>query len=414
MGGKKPWQNQKDKQDAERPGQKWQLWHGSWRSPQPKPQRPQYDKVVVPWQKERQAQQGWWQSEEEEERDPEAELRREIQRALSTARKADLKVRKLKEDRGLKEAQWRIYEQEAKAEYLKERKRFELALQKIDNEIKEITGSGQEASKQVQELAVHGIAAKKAKEEAGNDQWGALLAAPEAAPEPGFFRDALLAAQQASTLPQASVASSSKDGSMMSAEAAAHLFQATLAQMPPEVRRAMNAATVAMAPTGSYVDHGTQGGMTMPAAPAEPYLPSPSLPATGPGNGPGAGMMTSPGQRPKSGIIGEFSCVAVPPRPASRIPRPPGPPASRVPRPASRVPRPASPRPAPRAPRPAPRAPRPAPRAPRPAPRAPRPAPRAPRPAPRAPPPAPRAPRPASGVASPTSRAPRPASRESP
>ena len=89
MVGKKPW-SQKDWQGGERPGQKWQLWHGAWQSPRPKPQRPQYDQVAVPWQKDKHQQSSWWNPEDE------AKLRREIPRALSTARKADLKVRKLK------------------------------------------------------------------------------------------------------------------------------------------------------------------------------------------------------------------------------------------------------------------------------------------------------------------------------
>eukprot|EP00439_Symbiodinium_sp_Y106_P021361 s11356_g2.t1 len=154
-------------------------------------------------------------------------------------------VRKLKEDRGMKEKQWKIYEQEAKAEYLKERKRFELALQKIDQEIKEVTGNGQEASKQVQALATNGLATKQARADNGREMWETMLAEPEAAPEPGFFRDALLAAQQAKAQPTAHSASGSAESGLMTAEAATQLLQATLAQLPSEVLRAMGTVPTA-------------------------------------------------------------------------------------------------------------------------------------------------------------------------
>ena len=149
MGGKKSWQDQTEWTQGEKPGKKWQLWRGSWyASPKSQPQRPQYDKVVVPWQKDKHYQANASSQDEGEDNGTGSELRREIQRALSAARKADLRVRRLKEDRNLKEAQWKIYEQEAKAEYVRERKRFENAVAKIDNEIKEATGLGHEASQQ--------------------------------------------------------------------------------------------------------------------------------------------------------------------------------------------------------------------------------------------------------------------------
>ena len=145
----------------------------------------------------------------------------------------------------MKEKQWKIYEQEAKAEYLKERKRFELALQKIDQEIKEVTGNGQEASKQVQALATNGLATKQARADNGREMWETMLAEPEAAPEPGFFRDALLAAQQAKAQPTAHSASGSAESGLMTAEAATQLLQATLAQLPSEVLRAMGTVPTA-------------------------------------------------------------------------------------------------------------------------------------------------------------------------
>ena len=202
----------------------------------------------------------------------------------------------------MKEKQWKIYEQEAKAEYLKERKRFELALQKIDQEIKEVTGNGQEASKQVQALATNGLATKQARADNGREMWETMLAEPEAAPEPGFFRDALLAAQQAKAQPTAHSASGSAESGLMTAEAATQLLQATLAQLPSEVLRAMGTVPTAESTLGPSWGLGTSGGgtaPTAPTAPAGPYLASPTLATPGPGLGTGTGTLPSPGQKPK-------------------------------------------------------------------------------------------------------------------
>ena len=154
--------------------------------------RPQYDQIRLPDRAQR-----YWKQEEEEEPTSGSELRREIQKALSNARKSDLKVRRLREERRVKEERWKIFQKEAREEFLKEKKRFETALQRIEGEIVAATKSGQDASLMVQNLAVNGMEAKQVPTgEETTEAWDSLIAEEDAPPEPGFLRDAWIAAQQ--------------------------------------------------------------------------------------------------------------------------------------------------------------------------------------------------------------------------
>eukprot|EP00439_Symbiodinium_sp_Y106_P055375 s474_g7.t1 len=283
MGGKKAWQfNEEWHQAGHQAGQRpWRsrLWSGAWQaSPKARAARPQYDQIRLP-----EPSQKTWQSEDSEEPSTGSELRREIQKALSNARKSDLKVRRLREERRVKEEQWRIFQKEAKEEFLKERKRFETALQRIEGEITTATKSGQEASLLVQNLAINGIGAKPGPvEDTKTEAWESLIADEEAHMEPGFLRDALLAAQQFHADPKGSGKGSGMvaSGSLMTPEAAAMLLQMTMAHLPPGFPVVPGAAAGDSRTPGPYtsqpdasVEAGAQGSRApFPTSPSQPKM----------------------------------------------------------------------------------------------------------------------------------------------
>ncbi|CAE7940187.1 unnamed protein product, partial [Symbiodinium sp. KB8] len=158
-------------------------WSGAYASPKAS-NRPQYDSIVLPTNKDKKI------SREEVRVDSrDSLLRREVQKALSQARKADNRVRKLRDEKDTREAQWAQYVKESREAYLKEKARYEGHLQRIDDEIKGTMEAGKEASAQVQSLILNGPptgsdAVRPMEEE--DTSWDALIGA-EPQLEPGFF-----------------------------------------------------------------------------------------------------------------------------------------------------------------------------------------------------------------------------------
>ena len=85
---------------------------------------------------------------------------REVQKSLSAARKSDNRIRRLKEERRTKEAQWIQFQKESRDAFLQEKQRYQAALDKIDESIKAATSAGQESADMVQALVIHGMEAK--------------------------------------------------------------------------------------------------------------------------------------------------------------------------------------------------------------------------------------------------------------
>ncbi|OLP97549.1 hypothetical protein AK812_SmicGene20101, partial [Symbiodinium microadriaticum] len=217
----------------------WRVWSGAYASPKAS-NRPQYDSIVLPTSKDKKI------SREEVRVDSrDSLLRREVQKALSQARKADNRVRKLRDEKDTREAQWAQYVKESREAYLKEKARYEGHLQRIDDEIKGTMETGKEASAQVQSLILNGPpagsdAVRPMEEE--DTSWDALIGA-EPQLEPGFLRDAVLAARQ---VPVEGQRPPHPAGALMTQEAAARLLQMAMAGLPQAV---------------------SQGGQVLPAAP---------------------------------------------------------------------------------------------------------------------------------------------------
>ena len=232
MGGKK-WHKQQDYQYGGRQpwgrqqpgyGRSWQVWPGAYSSP--RSQRLHYDQVTVPEDKP---------AVEEEPASGSASssaLMRKVQKSLSAARKSDNRIRRLREDRKTKEAQWIQFQKESREAFLQEKQRYQAALAKIDEDIQSATAAGQESADMVQALVLHGMEAKMkqpGRMDESDGSWEALIREAEPQMEPGFLKDALLAAQRMSQPSTAAM----PDGSLISPEAAARFFQAAMAAMAP-------------------------------------------------------------------------------------------------------------------------------------------------------------------------------------
>ncbi|CAE7273381.1 unnamed protein product [Symbiodinium sp. CCMP2592] len=280
MGGKK-WKEGEWRDDTapwhQEHGRSYRLWPGSWHaSPKARNDPPRYDQVVL---QDGKGQEGRRQKEEETVLTETNPLLREVQKALSGARRADGKVRRLREDRCRKEKQWKVFQQQSKAAFVKEEKRYEAALEKIETEIAEATAAGQAASQMIHSLVNHGIPTKATEEVPARGSWEALLEQEEPPMEPGFLSDALRAAQQARM--RCNSDGNHSSGAVAPQEAALKLLRDTLASLPPEIGASLGLGTVpGSSNTAGMVDGSGFGPgaptLLAPAGPKEPYASSPS------------------------------------------------------------------------------------------------------------------------------------------
>ena len=244
----------------------WHVWQGAY---SPRMSRPQFDKMILPSGSAISD-----SSSAQTEEPSHSALMREVQKSLSQARKADHKVRRLREDKKKKAAQWELFVKESKEAFLAEKRRFQTSIEKIEEDIRTATEAGKDSSSMVQALVLRGLDAKQSASAPmlEEDQaWEDLMKEAEAPTEPGFFSEALKAAERMRMPRQQPV---HPDGRLMTQEAAARILQMAMASMPPE-----HMPTVVS--TGPPPGLGGSAGpsappMTAPSGPAEPYMGSPS------------------------------------------------------------------------------------------------------------------------------------------
>ena len=203
----------------------WRLWPGAFASPKAAV-RPHYDQIPLQHAKD-----GRRPPALQEEETPDVILRREVQKALTSARKADHKVRRLREDRQTKEAQWIQFQKDSKAAYLQEKARYENAINQLEEEIQLTIDNGKQASLRIQALAARGPEAiAQAPAEVTDGSWEELLQDSTMTVESGFLRDAMAAAQQV----QSAVGGPPlpTDGRLVPPEVAARFLQLALASLP--------------------------------------------------------------------------------------------------------------------------------------------------------------------------------------
>ncbi|CAE7276267.1 unnamed protein product [Symbiodinium sp. KB8] len=229
MGRREKWANNWSdrgyhKEQDQRP---WRLWSGSWSaSPQGRTNsHTRYDRVQLPTEKPTREEPG------EIATSHRAEWMREIQKMVTTARKADGRIRKLKEEIAKREMQWKVYEKQKRAEFLEQKQNFQNDMKKLQEEIDQANQQGVDASEEVQELVAKGVKPKPASAEEA-DAWEELLTAGDGQEATGFLRDALTAAGQVRPVPTTS-APAHGDGRFLNPADAARVLAATLSALPP-------------------------------------------------------------------------------------------------------------------------------------------------------------------------------------
>ncbi|CAE7240817.1 unnamed protein product [Symbiodinium microadriaticum] len=233
----------------------------------------QYDQVAVPGYRSS----GRHLPAADEEETADSQLRREVQKSLSAARKADLKDR---EERQLKEAQWAQFEKDSAA-YLKEKNRFQTALDRIETDIQQTMEQGREASVMVQTLVARGPAALPAPsaETETDGSWEDLIKDEEPSVEAGFLREAMIAAKQVSRQPGG--VALLLDGRMVTPAVAAQVLQAVMANLPVAATEPANPVGRVGAPHAPPIPPPAKGAppMSGTAAPDVPYNSSPKATA---------------------------------------------------------------------------------------------------------------------------------------
>ena len=266
MGGgrRKQWQ-QEEGAWRQSGGQGWQLWPGSYAA-SPKqaarpipPQNLRYDQVQVKGLSKGGRMGN--RTEVVEIPDEEATHMDGIQRALTLARKADGKVRKLKEEEELRRAQWKQYVLVMRNAFNKQHKQFEADLRRIGEERTNAASQGQAAAQSVTMIALRGTQMQVAEENPGPDAWDEMMiSAEEQQMEPqGFLASAMQAAQLAQAPPTQS---------------------RLLAAPPAAAVTPQHCPSSAMPMTPQHQGWASPQEMTYgPAVPTDPYMTSPSMPA---------------------------------------------------------------------------------------------------------------------------------------
>ena len=162
-----------------------------------------------------------------------SDLMKAIQKALTGARKADQKVRKLTQDKATKEAQWRQYGKDMKETCEREHRKFLKDLERIDDDLENVLAQGYDAAELVKRLATQGLTALQRPAPMEEDHststcWEELLSRPAASPEmdDGFLRDIGIAnLGSAASL-------TSVFGSLASGQAAFHSARASASCIP--------------------------------------------------------------------------------------------------------------------------------------------------------------------------------------
>ena len=195
-GGKRTWQHSEEGWQPSGHGSSWKLWDRAYasspKSAQKDPLKLRYDQVNTG--------QDWWYSQpqtaEAEEDAITSELPaafREVQKALTRAKKADSRVKRLRQDASRRKAQFEKYEGLMMQAFAKQRRQFDADIAQIEEDIQSATLAGQTAAQNVQLLAIYGQtteAAQQEKEEAHADRvWDEMMQRSgdaEMGPDSGF------------------------------------------------------------------------------------------------------------------------------------------------------------------------------------------------------------------------------------
>ncbi|OLQ13229.1 hypothetical protein AK812_SmicGene2816 [Symbiodinium microadriaticum] len=178
---KPSWKDQQTGRGGEDQSKKWDYWPGSWRSPRRenggikgagKNQStafPAYDSRKPP----------------EEDMTP-VQVRRTgtatptplvqaVQGAVNFARKLDMRQIKLAKELSDRQKCWRGYQADMKRSYAKEKVRFEHDQSRLKEDLQKITAQQAQAYQLIQEAAAKGVPLHAAAQQAGEEEWDALV-----------------------------------------------------------------------------------------------------------------------------------------------------------------------------------------------------------------------------------------------
>ena len=188
------WKAPKEAGQGQR-GRPWRYWSGSWGSPASKAKAaPRYDQIQL---KEESAGPRGVATEMTPASERPVALMQAVQRALTASRKADARMRRLREEKTRRERQWQQWAEEAKASYHQQKKAFESDIQKLEGDMEETAATGRAAADKVTQLVVHGLPSEPTAMEVPMEDasWDALVAEDPEHGESGagFYQEALAA-----------------------------------------------------------------------------------------------------------------------------------------------------------------------------------------------------------------------------
>ena len=229
------------------------------------------------------------------EQNPNTLVLQHMQKAVSLARKADTKIKKIKEEKIKRTKQWDLYAADMRAKYLKQQQLYQQDLQRLDQEEVAAIKAGQDAAQEVRQLVTGGPEALPEREEkmAGPDAWDALLQAGEDQDAPdSFFAQAMMVARTGTTWMGAGPTTGPPTGT----GAVPPGLPSPPAANRPDCMDATGAA-------GPPADQLAAYGQSQKAA---PYVPSPgsaSCLGASPGLSPGTRLRTAqPGAKPRQPV----------------------------------------------------------------------------------------------------------------
>ncbi|CAE7760739.1 unnamed protein product, partial [Symbiodinium sp. CCMP2456] len=118
----------------------------------------------------------------------------EVQKALTQARRADARLRKIQEEKAQRAKQWTIYKQNLKEKLFRQQAAYEQDLARLEEETITVTQTGQEAAARVRDVIVRGIEGAPRPEPAQDveEAWNAFMDEDDEVPEQhGFLAEAL-------------------------------------------------------------------------------------------------------------------------------------------------------------------------------------------------------------------------------
>ncbi|OLP79366.1 Ankyrin-2 [Symbiodinium microadriaticum] len=175
---------------------RWQYWQGSWpRSPR-EPTR--YDQMPVQTEHASSSTDGTdvrmdaWDASSSG-----TALMQAIQKTLTSGRKAEGKVRRLREEIARRDAQWQAYVNSLKVKYSNQKKLHSTDIQKLRQDLQQATDHSQAAAQQVIQLVNGGLQPEPQESAVDDEGWEDLVASAEPPANPGDFMQAALLAARA-------------------------------------------------------------------------------------------------------------------------------------------------------------------------------------------------------------------------